>query len=191
MNMKKSVLLPKVQVKLPRPLQTEIQWSAAARAISLYPLKYVTMEALMRQGARATFFTVPCLHKLPGNPDKSTFTVDINVVDDDEIKELNQQYRSKNKPTDVLSFAQLEGKSTFTTGDKILLGDIVISLPTALRQAEAAGHPLPEEMAFLTVHATLHLLGYDHETAADKKLMWEHQNAIMARICNWPPNRKR
>ena len=189
--MKKPILLPKVQVKLPPPLITEVQWSEAARRISLYPLKYVTMEALMRQGARATFFTAPCLHTLPEDSAKSTFTVDINVVDDSEMQELNQQYRGKNKPTDVLSFAQLEGESTFSGGDGILLGDIVISLPTALRQAEAEGHPLPEEMAFLTVHATLHLLGYDHETAAGKKLMWEQQNAIMARICNWPPNRKR
>ena len=179
------------QVKLPPPLQTQVQWSDAAREVDLGTLKYVTMEALMRQAARATFFNAPSLHELPKGDDKSTFVIDINVVDDEEIKQLNHQYLGKNKPTDVLSFAQMDGESTFGAGEQILLGDIVISLPTALRQATDEGHPLPEEMAFLTVHATLHLLGYDHETAAEKKQMWEQQNAIMARICSWPPNRKR
>lgn len=174
-----------------KPLHTEVQWSDAARKVHFGLFKYVTMEALMRQAARATFFNVPSLHELPTTVDKSTFVIDVNVVDDEEIRELNNQYRSKNESTDVLSFAQLEGESTFGAGDQILLGDIIISLPIALKQAEAEGHPLPEEMAFLTVHATLHLLGYDHENPADKKSMWEQQNAIMARICNWPPNRKR
>jgi|GEM_PF-531977 len=194
--MKQSILLPKTSVKMPLRLQTEVQWSDAARRVPLGSLKYVTMEALMRQGARATFFLAPSLHTLPDKQDKSTFVIDISVVDDDEIKELNHQYRGINKPTDVLAFAQLEehpgAKSTFATVDeKVLLGDIVISLPTAQQQALAAGHPLSEEMAFLTVHATLHLLGYDHMNAGDKKAMWEQQNAIMERICKWPANRKR
>ncbi|MEO6908192.1 MAG: rRNA maturation RNase YbeY, partial [Abditibacteriaceae bacterium] len=174
-----------------KPLHTEVQWSDASRKVDFGSLKYVTMEALMRQAARATFFNAPSLHELPTPDGKSTFVIDVNIVDDEEIRELNNQYRGKDTSTDVLSFAQLEGESTFGAGDQILLGDIIISLPTALKQAKMEGHPLPEEMAFLTVHATLHLLGYDHGNAADKKLMWEQQNAIMARICNWPPNRKR
>lgn len=195
--MKQSILLPKTTVKLPRPLQTEVQWSDAARQVALGSLKYVTMEALMRQGARATFFLAPSLHPLPEEADKSTFVVDINVVDDEEIRAINHQYRGQDKSTDVLAFAQLENVSTaedaFSSevGEKVLLGDIVISLPTAQRQAEEGGHPLPEEMAFLTVHAMLHLLGYDHMTPDDKSLMWEQQNLIMERICKWPANRKR
>jgi len=181
---------PQAPLKI-KPLRTEVQWSDAARTINLGSLKYVTMEALMRQAARATFFNAPSLHELPAADDKSTFVIDVSVVDDAEIRELNNQYRGKDKPTDVLSFAQLEGESTFGASEQILLGDIIISLPTALKQAAAEGHPLPEEMAFLTTHATLHLLGYDHENAADKKQMWEQQNAVMARICSWPPNRKR
>lgn len=191
--MKKIAPLTTNSIKMPRPLHTEVQWSEAARLIPLGSLKYVTLEALMRQGARATFFTVPCIHALPPDTDHSTFVVDINVVDDEEMQALNAQYRGKNRPTDVLSFAQLEGESAFasTGGDQVLLGDIIISLPTALRQAAAHQHPLEEELAFLAVHATLHLMGYDHEIPGEKKIMWEHQNAIMARICNWPPNRKR
>lgn len=183
--------LPWDPIKMPPPLRTEVQWSDAARIINMGSLKYVTVEALMRQAARATFFIVPSLHELPKGDGKSTFVIDVSVVDDEEMRELNNQYRGKNKPTDVLSFAQLEGESTFGLSEEILLGDIVISLPTAMKQAEAEGHPLPEEIAFLTVHATLHLLGYDHANAADKKRMWAQQNAVMARICSWPPNRKR
>lgn len=189
--MKKPDLLPKTQVTLPPPLRTEVQWSAAARKTDTGSLKYATMEAMMRQAARATFFKAPPLFELPKRNDKSTFIIDVNVVDDEEIKELNHQYRGKNTSTDVLSFSQLEGESTIAAGEQILLGDIIISLPTALKQAAEEGHPLPEEMAFLTVHAILHLLGYDHKTAKDKKLMWEQQNIFMARICSWPPNRKR
>jgi probable rRNA maturation factor len=181
---------PQAPLKIMK-LHTEVQWSDAARKVDLCSLKYVTKEALMRQAARATFFNAPSLHELPAPDNQSTFVIDVSVVDDEEIQDLNNQYRGKNKPTDVLSFAQLEGESTFGAGEQILLGDIIISLPTAFKQATAEGHPLPEEMAFLTVHATLHLLGYDHEKAADKKPMWEQQNAIMARICSWPPNRKR
>lgn len=189
--MKKPNPLPTTSVKLPRPLRADIQWSNSARRIVLAPIKYATLEALMRQATRASFFTVPSLHALPEESDKSTFVVDINVVDDAEIQELNKQYREEDHATDVLSFAQLEDKSTFEAGEEVLLGDVVISLPAALRQAEEFGHPLDEEMAFLTVHAMLHLLGYDHQKASDKKLMWEHQSTIMERICSWPPNRKR
>lgn len=71
------------------------------------------------------------------------------------IQALNLEYRGKNKPTDVLSFAQ---------NDPQVLGDIIISVPTAARQAEAAGWPLESEIALLTVHGLLHLLGYDDET---------------------------
>ena len=82
---------------------------------------------------------------------------EISVVfcEDSFIQDLNTQYRGKNKPTDVLSFAQ---------EDPHVLGDIVISVPTAARQAEAAGWPLASEVALLGIHGLLHLLGYDDET---------------------------
>lgn len=82
---------------------------------------------------------------------------EISVVfcDDPFIQALNAEYRGKNKPTDVLSFAQ---------DDPQTLGDIVISVPTAARQAEAADWLLESEIALLGVHGLLHLLGYDDET---------------------------
>ncbi len=90
---------------------------------------------------------------------------EISVVfcDDPYIQALNAQYRGKDKPTDVLSFAQ---------EDPEILGDVVLSVPTADRQAKAAGWPLEHEIALLGVHGLLHLLGYDDETEAGA---WEMQ----------------
>jgi len=92
--------------------------------------------------------------RLEGRPD----SVEISMVlsDDAFIQDLNQRYRGLDKPTDVLSFAQED--------DPALLGDIVISLPTAARQAERAGWPLASETVLLAVHGLLHLLGYDDQT---------------------------
>ncbi len=90
--------------------------------------------------------------------------ISVRFVDNDEIHALNLQYRNVDSPTDVLSFPLGENgvyDTDFDTGAKIL-GDIVISVPRAVEQAEMYGHSLQREIAFLTVHSLLHLLGYDH-----------------------------
>jgi len=106
-------------------------------------------------------------------------------VTDAEMTELNRDYRQKNRPTDVLSFAQYEG-TEFASGegvaDSLALGDIVISLETAQQQAGQLKHDLASEIAFLTVHGTLHLLGYDHHTAAQRRTMWRWQEEIVASL---------
>lgn len=92
--------------------------------------------------------------------------VGVSFVDNAEIRRLNAEYRDKNEVTDVLSFPlHEEGKAYDKNPDTgaILLGDIVISLERAVRQAANYGHSLQREVGFLTVHAMLHLLGYDHE----------------------------
>ena len=94
--------------------------------------------------------------------------ISVVLCDDLFIQDLNRDYRGKDKPTDVLSFAQ---------NDPDVLGDIVISLPTAARQAAAAGWPLESEIALLGIHGLLHLLGYDDETAAGA---WEMQRRTEA-----------
>lgn len=94
--------------------------------------------------------------------------ISVVICDDAFIQALNREYRQKDKPTDVLSFAQ---------DDPNVLGDIVISLPTAARQADAAGWPLESEIALLAVHGLLHLLGYDDETASGA---WEMQRRTEA-----------
>jgi len=94
--------------------------------------------------------------------------VEISLLycDDDEIQGLNRQYRRKNKPTDVLSFTLSE-----RCGDRLVLGDIVISLPTASRQSASVGAALNEEVRLLFCHGLLHLLGHDHGTRAEESAM--------------------
>jgi probable rRNA maturation factor len=102
---------------------------------------------------------------IPGDPE-----VSLVLCDDAFIQSLNAAYRAQDKPTDVLSFAQ---------DDPDLLGDIVISLPTAARQAQAAGWTLENEVVLLAVHGLLHLLGYDDETEAGA---WEMQTKTEAAL---------
>jgi rRNA maturation RNase YbeY len=83
---------------------------------------------------------------------------------DPEIHALNRQYRGKNKPTDVLSFPLADELQPF------LLGDVVISIETAARQAQRRGHTLREELQTLLVHGILHLLGYDHEVSRSEAI---------------------
>ena len=88
---------------------------------------------------------------------------------DDFIHELNRSYRGKDKPTDVLSFSMNEGEAL--SGDRRLLGDIVISLDTAERQAAELGRSTVEEITSLAAHGLLHLLGYDHMHRSEEKIM--------------------
>jgi len=108
--------------------------------------------------------------------------VSVVFTDDAYIRELNSQYRGLDCPTDVLSFAQLEGDPMPGPAEEDLLGDVVISLPTALRQGEEYGHGLRREVAYLTAHGVLHLLGYDHQDEAGRALMRQKEEAALARL---------
>ncbi|MEH7341310.1 rRNA maturation RNase YbeY [Priestia megaterium] len=109
--------------------------------------------------------------------------VSVTFVDNDRIQEINHQYRHKNQPTDVISFALEEmGEDEMQViGDELprVLGDIVISIPKAHEQAEEYNHSFMRELGFLTVHGFLHLLGYDHETSEDEKEMFTRQKDIL------------
>ena len=107
--------------------------------------------------------------------------VALRFVDDEEMRELNLKYRGKNKPTDVLSFAQDEGEAfpVFEENATSQLGDLVISIQTAGRQATERGHSLMEEIEFLAVHGALHLLGFDHGVARERRAMWAQQDVVM------------
>ena len=108
-------------------------------------------------------------------PDAS---VSIFLCDDTLIRELNRTYRNKNKPTDVLSFSMNEGERM--VGDSSLLGDIIVSVDTAARQAPVLGHTLIEETTSLVIHGLLHLLGYDHINARDSKEMDDKTQELSA-----------
>ena len=106
--------------------------------------------------------------------------VSVTFTDNEGIHALNREYRNVDRPTDVLSFPLSDGEDYDTDGDAVLLGDIVISLERAQTQAEEYGHSFEREVAFLTVHSMLHLLGYDHETSPeDERGMFARQDEIL------------
>ena len=113
--------------------------------------------------------------------------VSVTFVDDEGIRTLNKKFRNMDKPTDVLSFPLLdyEGESEEPFFDELChnLGDIVISLERAMAQANEFGHSFEREVAFLTAHSMLHLLGYDHETSPeDEKEMFARQKKIIEKL---------
>jgi len=101
-------------------------------------------------------------------------------TDDKFIRTLNNKYRGIDKPTDVLSFSLQEGaiKSPEVECDK-LLGDIIISVETAQRQADNLNHSMEKELTVLLIHGLLHLTGYDHEKDKDYKIMREKESEIL------------
>ena len=105
---------------------------------------------------------------------------DVIIVNNQMIHELNKEYRGIDRPTDVISFA-LEDDKSFNRNDIRLLGDIYISIDRAREQAKEYGHSFLRELYFLAVHGLLHLLGYDHMTKEDEKVMFGKQEEILSR----------
>lgn len=107
--------------------------------------------------------------------------VSVLLTGDETIKILNGQYRGIDETTDVLSFSQHETDEVFPgADDENLLGDIVISVETARRQAEARGFTMDEEIEILLVHGLLHLLGYDHSEPDQAEEMFARQAELLA-----------
>lgn len=133
---------------------------------------------LLERAAQYTLEMAP-----PLNPDLqldlSTANLTIVLTDDRQLHELNREYLDVDSPTDVLSFpaSELDPET-----DSVYLGDILISIPRAAEQAQAAGHPLEAEVQLLTVHGTLHLLGYDHASDEEKNVMWNEQAKVLERL---------
>lgn len=126
-----------------------------------------------------------CIAVLNNEGFKENAEISVTFVDNEEIHALNKQYRNIDKPTDVLSFPLGEdGKYDFNNETKsYMLGDIVISIETALKQSKIYGHSLEREIGFLTVHSMLHLLGYDHETSKlDALKMREKEEAVLEKL---------
>lgn len=111
--------------------------------------------------------------------------IEMNVilVDDEKIHSINKQFRNIDRPTDVISFALEDDKtSTVEVYDYRVLGDIYISVPTARRQAEDYGHSFLREITFLTVHGFYHLLGYDHQNPKEEEEMIKKQDVVMKKF---------
>jgi len=114
------------------------------------------------------------------------YEVSLRLTNDPEIQQLNTDYRQKAKPTDVLSFAALEtdfpGADRLRQTEPLPLGDIIISVETAARQAPECDRSLAQEVAWLSAHGLLHLLGWDHPDEASLERMLETQTHLLSLI---------
>lgn len=110
--------------------------------------------------------------------DLNNVEFNIIIIDNARIHELNKTYRGVDRETDVITFA-LEDYKDIEFEDARLLGDVYISIDKARSQAIEYGHSLKRELAFLTIHGLLHLLGYDHMTESDEKVMFALQDEIL------------
>ncbi|MCV3215183.1 rRNA maturation RNase YbeY [Plectonema radiosum NIES-515] len=117
---------------------------------------------------------------------KSIYEIGLRLTDDAEIQALNAQYRHQDKPTDVLSFATLEvdfpQSQEISGAMPLYLGDIVISVDMAKRQAQQQGHSLATELAWLAAHGLLHLLGWDHPDEETEMRMLKQQGILLKAI---------
>ncbi len=111
------------------------------------------------------------------------------LTGDDQIQELNRLYRKKNRPTDVLAFAMREGGGlprSMPAGLPRLLGDVIVSMPTARAQAKHAKRPALDEVTMLLAHGLLHLLGWDHDTVAKDRAMRAETDRLVAASARQP-----
>ncbi len=154
-------------------------------------------EARPRVRARVSQRDLPATRRLPlaflrrtvdlairegGQP--GLFEVSLTLTGDARVQDLNRDYRGQDRPTDVLSFALQEGQAlpAAPPGQPVLLGDVVISLDTAERQAREAGRSLAGEVAWLISHGVLHLLGFDHPTPKARARMKALEDRVLARL---------
>ena len=140
------------------------------------------MKILIDKRKKETLEKV-CLKSLQYEEFNEDCEISLSIVTNDEIHDINKQFRNIDSPTDVLSFPQL----TFEEGEEadvnengeIVLGDIIISIDRAKEQAEEYGHSLKRELAFLSVHSMLHLMGYDHMVPEEEEDMFRRQKEIL------------
>ena len=107
--------------------------------------------------------------------------VSVTIVDNEEIRKINNKFRNIDRATDVLSFPLIDfdNESLPDDGSKIYLGDIIINIERAKEQAKEYGHSIDREIGFLTAHSMLHLLGYDHMVPEEEKEMFAKQEEIL------------
>jgi probable rRNA maturation factor len=111
------------------------------------------------------------------------YEVSLSFVDNEEIHSLNKQYRSVDRPTDVLSFPLIDDEFDFDIDiEEKILGDIVISLEKALEQSEEYKHSFDREVCFLVCHSMFHLMGYDHDSDENTKEMRKKEEAVLNKL---------
>jgi probable rRNA maturation factor len=115
-------------------------------------------------------------------PTAPAYELTLRLTDDQEIRQLNNQYRHQDRATDVLAFATCDDTMPRPEEEALYLGDIIISLETAQRQAQAQGHSLATETLWLASHGFLHLLGWDHPDADSLAAMLAQQQSLLGTI---------
>lgn len=119
-------------------------------------------------------------------PEAIAYELSLRLTNDQEIQQLNHQYRQKDQPTDVLAFAALEGDYPLVAEEiaeePLYLGDVVISVDTAQRQAREREHSLELELTWLAAHGVLHLLGWDHPDDESLAVMLRQQQALLCSV---------
>jgi len=120
---------------------------------------------------------------LRGEGMEGEIALSVVITDDEAVQELNRRFRGVDASTDVLAFGGAqEGDFVTAPGEPAYLGDVVISYPRAVAQAEECGHSVDRELALLVVHGVLHLVGYDHVDEAERVEMWARQNEILGLV---------
>lgn len=125
-----------------------------------------------------------CAAALAGEGVTGPVVLTVTLVDDEEIREINRQHRQIDRPTDVLSFPLIDGTDAFALppGVPRELGDVVVSYPRAVAQAEEYGHSVERELAYLVIHGVLHILGHDHEIPSEQAVMRAREEAALAAV---------
>ncbi len=153
---------------------------AKVRVIISNHQKAVKIPTGVRMLVRRCCNAVLQLEQFPHNAE-----ISVVFIDNDQIQELNREYRGKDMPTDVLSFPMGENGEYEINHDTdaVILGDVAISMEKAVEQAYKYDHSLEREIGFLTAHSVLHLLGYDHEQGGlDRVRMREKEEQVMTQL---------
>ncbi len=150
-------------------VQVEVDLQIATAYADLVPAER------LRAAARAALRT-------EAQSDAGVVELTLVLTDDSGIRSLNRDFLGNDAPTDVLAFSAIEDDGPFVSAPEAggYLGDVIVSYPRAVAQAQEQGHSPEQELDLLIVHGILHLLGYDHADDEEKAAMWARQDAILA-----------
>ncbi len=150
-------------------VQVEVDLQIAPAYADLVPAER------LRAAARAALRT-------EAQSDAGVVELTLVLTDDSGIRSLNRDFLGNDAPTDVLAFSAIEDDGPFVSAPEAggYLGDVIVSYPRAVAQAQEQGHSPEQELDLLIVHGILHLLGYDHADDEEKAAMWARQDAILA-----------
>ncbi len=144
----------------------------------------ISIDGPYRERVRSRSLAALARRSLASEYVPGPLALSVVITNDATVRSLNHRFRGEDTPTDVLSFG-LDDDAGFVSGQGISqLGEIVISFPTARRQAGEARHDIDDELAHLLVHGVLHLLGYDHKRPRDAKAMHTREDALLGRTAH-------